>query len=625
MKGLAGAGMPKHRIDVTPDKSLVKKLGRIGYRTEQAIAELIDNSIDARVGGAREEIRVGLDFGRREVSVSDDGTGMGLDALRRAWVLGSSHADAGRRLGMFGIGMKSACSALGRSFSTRTTVAGSPTELSATYDEDRWAADGDWSGFEVEERETGAGEHGTTVSVSRLNVALYRGQVATLRERFGIRYARYMESGQVRISVNNKTCVPIVPDIDSDTRRKLDIRLPDGNRIHGWIALLLRRSIKGDYGLDLYQNDRLITSHAKFGVRIHPSVSRVVGEISLDHVPVNVNKTGFLTDSPEYREAVKAFENDPVSRSIVKKSEERALDPLDYAPVFTGDASIRLPRVGDSGSRLLLRKLAGHGPLGDGPFPIVLEEADSGVYRLVGGGDGTIIAVNQNSDVFRAFSNPIYFLRMLQLEARELSGHPEALALLAKRNDAWERFVADQTRGGGMPRERPGDTLPNGLRSLREAIAGQFSRKFQFTALSILYPFLHNAYRAMTHTLYTTPGSGYILEGIVSSTPGYRALLNPGSAQVYTAHDMLDSGDLVIIRERADVPKSTAATYSKAWVDFYAETQNRCAGVYEDELDMLWELESRSLVSLDEVLRLARRRKIGPAIRKYLGEKGAFG
>lgn len=129
--------MGGRRIDITPDRSLIGKLGRAGYSTEQAIAELVDNSVDARVAGTREEVGVELDFGRRRITVRDDGVGMDLGALRRAWVLGSRGAGAGR-LGAFGIGMKSACASLGRTFSTRTTVAGSGTELTATYDEDRW-------------------------------------------------------------------------------------------------------------------------------------------------------------------------------------------------------------------------------------------------------------------------------------------------------------------------------------------------------------------------------------------------------------------------------------------------------------------------------------------------------
>ena len=130
--------MTQHKIDVTPDKSLIKKLGRVGYRTEQAIAELIDNSIDARLDGTRETIRVVLDFADRTISVHDDGAGMDLETFRNSWVLGAHTKSSDSRLGMFGIGMKSACSALGKSFSVKTATAGSTTGFFAKYDEDEW-------------------------------------------------------------------------------------------------------------------------------------------------------------------------------------------------------------------------------------------------------------------------------------------------------------------------------------------------------------------------------------------------------------------------------------------------------------------------------------------------------
>ena len=41
-------------VDITPDKSLIQKLGLVGYRTVQAIAELLDNSIDARIKNQEE-------------------------------------------------------------------------------------------------------------------------------------------------------------------------------------------------------------------------------------------------------------------------------------------------------------------------------------------------------------------------------------------------------------------------------------------------------------------------------------------------------------------------------------------------------------------------------------------
>lgn len=49
-------------VDITPDKSLIKKLGLVGYRTVQAIAELLDNSIDARIENQEEKIIVKLNF-----------------------------------------------------------------------------------------------------------------------------------------------------------------------------------------------------------------------------------------------------------------------------------------------------------------------------------------------------------------------------------------------------------------------------------------------------------------------------------------------------------------------------------------------------------------------------------
>ena len=68
--------MSSRKIDITPDKSLIKKLGLVGYRTEQAVAELIDNSINARLGGT-ERIDVCLDFKLGQITASDNGSGNG--------------------------------------------------------------------------------------------------------------------------------------------------------------------------------------------------------------------------------------------------------------------------------------------------------------------------------------------------------------------------------------------------------------------------------------------------------------------------------------------------------------------------------------------------------------------
>ena len=57
-------------IDIAPDKSLVQKFGLVGHRVEQAMAELLDNSIDARIGDAEEGIEVHIDF-KEEAATTD--------------------------------------------------------------------------------------------------------------------------------------------------------------------------------------------------------------------------------------------------------------------------------------------------------------------------------------------------------------------------------------------------------------------------------------------------------------------------------------------------------------------------------------------------------------------------
>ena len=166
--------MKTKKVDITPDKTLIKKLGMTGYRTEQAIAELIDNSIDARLDGTTERVKVELDFALMRVTVSDDGHGMDLDELKDALTIAKDPEETDGRLGRFGLGMKSACSNLGKAFSIKTTRAGQET-LVAEYDEERWLGEQelDWKNFEIGLDGSGRDPAGTVITISKLNVPLY--------------------------------------------------------------------------------------------------------------------------------------------------------------------------------------------------------------------------------------------------------------------------------------------------------------------------------------------------------------------------------------------------------------------------------------------------------------------
>ena len=196
------------RLDITPDKSLVRKLGSTGYRTYEAISELVDNSIDAR-GGHRVVVKVSIGYADGTIGVEDNGVGMGLAEIRDAMTVAKETAHPpGKRLGMFGLGMKAACSFLGRSFSIVTSEAGSDTEYLVDYDEAEWEGDESvgWKNFPyAARRKRDATAHGTRIRIGKLRVPVYAEQTTIFKKRLGERYAEYIREGQAEITINSVT------------------------------------------------------------------------------------------------------------------------------------------------------------------------------------------------------------------------------------------------------------------------------------------------------------------------------------------------------------------------------------------------------------------------------------
>ena len=94
----------KESLAPDPDR-LIFALRQIGYSIEQALADLVDNSINAGASTVlirfiwdREEIR--------QVVVADDGCGMTPSELRNAMRFGSDTDFDPHSLGKFGMGLK---------------------------------------------------------------------------------------------------------------------------------------------------------------------------------------------------------------------------------------------------------------------------------------------------------------------------------------------------------------------------------------------------------------------------------------------------------------------------------------------------------------------------------------
>jgi len=132
-----------HRLPPIPSR-LIEGLRDTGYDFNTALADIIDNSVDA--GASRVDIGIDMDTdGDVLISVADDGCGMDRDTLLNAMTYG---AQAGKkdasRLGKFGLGLKTASTAFSRRLSVVTRGKKDAPAIKATWDLDHVSKVNEW-------------------------------------------------------------------------------------------------------------------------------------------------------------------------------------------------------------------------------------------------------------------------------------------------------------------------------------------------------------------------------------------------------------------------------------------------------------------------------------------------
>jgi hypothetical protein len=113
-----------HRTLIPSARRLMHSLRDIGYDLPAAVADLVDNSIDAQATNVG--IRIGRQGADSFIRVADDGIGMTARELDEAMRYGSDRTYTGRALGRFGLGLKTASLSQCRrlTVATRTTRRG---------------------------------------------------------------------------------------------------------------------------------------------------------------------------------------------------------------------------------------------------------------------------------------------------------------------------------------------------------------------------------------------------------------------------------------------------------------------------------------------------------------------
>jgi hypothetical protein len=151
-------------IDTTPDTSMILAQCESNLGWKKAIAELLDNAIDA--GATEVVVQFGKQINDRPVTCALRDNGSGSDEVTNFFRFGGRARHASTRLGRYGIGAKEACLWIGGPASTMSvrTVRGRRCK-SASANWAKLVSSKTWK-FSASDTEAPIGEAGTTITIA---------------------------------------------------------------------------------------------------------------------------------------------------------------------------------------------------------------------------------------------------------------------------------------------------------------------------------------------------------------------------------------------------------------------------------------------------------------------------
>ena len=321
---------------------LIQALRSIGYSLEEAVADIIDNSISA---GKAQNILVRLIRSEdriEQVLIADDGIGMSEKRLHEAMRFGADTEKSLDSLSKFGMGLKLASLSQATELTVGTRSAGNTSGRRWTVESisDDWRCDpvprqdlnrlmkGPWGDLDLS-------RHGTIVAWSGLDrIRIGKGGLDTtikrlldrLRLHVGLHFHRFIEDGRVnlwldsqqegeepndfRIQVEALNPFGYDQSGDSDYPRSFPLELGDLGELpmeaHIWPPNSAGRNYKLDsaakrQGFYFYRNDRLIQAGGWNDIRDsepHSSLARIAIDLppELDsYFSLDVQKSSIKT------------------------------------------------------------------------------------------------------------------------------------------------------------------------------------------------------------------------------------------------------------------------------------------------------------------------------------------
>ncbi len=294
-----------------PSPRLLENIGATNQTVQEAIGELVANSIDARLDN--EKIIIKIDIRGDHIVIIDNGKGMTSEILEKAVCIAEDMSKYIERSegakGHFGMGFKTSCSTLGNFYEIFTRPIGENIEYHVEFDIHEYTqrpTGADAWDIEIKDNlpnknsYLGEASHGTAFVISRLKDRIkYPSAILKyLEEAFkpdikqGVEIHLIDDSGTYLVQ-------PVEEDYVKGSRIIIDEEFGPNNKYHitGWMALDTQTHNSGFYGFNIYRKNQLVMQFDKSWFRAHLMTSRIIGEVNMDFLDATFYKQGVQQSS----------------------------------------------------------------------------------------------------------------------------------------------------------------------------------------------------------------------------------------------------------------------------------------------------------------------------------------
>lgn len=198
-------------LNITPNAAkTIESLRHLTYTNVSALADIVDNSLDAGASS----VRIKIDTTNKEVLIVDDGCGMPLDVMQEAIKLGSKTTKDHTNLGRFGMGLVTAGISIARKIEVFSKEAGKELnrvclDLDYIAEKDEWIAEDDKAPSEKDKKAFDGVASGTAVRLSNAD-HLVHNVVGSTKHEFARIFRKFLETG-VSITINGEDISPEDP------------------------------------------------------------------------------------------------------------------------------------------------------------------------------------------------------------------------------------------------------------------------------------------------------------------------------------------------------------------------------------------------------------------------------